>query len=333
MNPLISIIVPVYKVEQYLDECVQSIRNQTYTNLEIILVDDGSPDRCPEMCDDYAKQDSRIKVIHKNNGGLSSARNAGLEVMSGDYFGFVDSDDYIENQMYEILLKHIDESTQISSCCIYQIEEKGNISPLIPFCEHNTYYRGISFLESFIHNQFHPSVCYRLYSSKNFGHLRFKEGRIAEDLLYSFIVGLEMAIHNYSMVRVPYFGYYYRYVETSIVNSKKEAMELDVLRDYKDFAHETYLKDFRVYDAVIHMYLSYLIFYKAKCLTNEVKMSVFNKEFSKDLDSIKYRKEYNWRVRHIIYYYIVKYIPQLYKISIIKQFCTKAGNYPSPILK
>ena len=84
MNPLISIIVPVYKVEQYLDECVQSIRNQTYTNLEIILVDDGSPDRCPEMCDDYAKQDSRIKVIHKNNGGLSSARNAGLEVMSGD---------------------------------------------------------------------------------------------------------------------------------------------------------------------------------------------------------------------------------------------------------
>ena len=84
MNPLISIIVPVYKVEQYLDKCVQSIRNQTYTNLEIILVDDGSPDRCPEMCDDYAKQDSRIKVIHKNNGGLSSARNAGLEVMSGD---------------------------------------------------------------------------------------------------------------------------------------------------------------------------------------------------------------------------------------------------------
>ena len=151
MNPLISVIVPVYKVEQYLDECVQSIRKQTYTNLEIILVDDGSPDRCPEMCDDYAKQDSRIKVIHKNNGGLSSARNAGLEVMSGDYFGFVDSDDYIENQMYEILLKHIDESTQISSCCIYQIEETGNISPLIPFCEHNTYYRGISFLESFIH--------------------------------------------------------------------------------------------------------------------------------------------------------------------------------------
>src|SRR5574344_2644299 len=101
MEPLISIIVPVYKVEQYLDECVQSIRNQTYTNLEIILVDDGSPDRCPEMCDEYAKQDSRIKVIHKKNGGPSSARNIGLNAASGLYIGFVDSDDVIAPNMYE----------------------------------------------------------------------------------------------------------------------------------------------------------------------------------------------------------------------------------------
>lgn len=332
MNPLISIIVPVYKVEQYLDECVQSIRSQTYTNLEIILVDDGSPDRCPKMCDDYAKQDSRIKVIHKNNGGLSSARNAGLEIMTGDYFGFVDSDDYIDKKMCEILYNNINEFTQISACCIYQIEEKEKITPLNPYCEHNTYYQGVSYLESILQNSFHPSVCYRLYSSEFFGHLRFKEGRIAEDLLYSYIVGLEMAIHNYSMVRVPYFGYYYRFVDTSIVNSKKDAMELDVLRDYKDFAHETNLKKIGVYDAVIQKYLSCLIFYKAKCLTNEMKFSVFNNEFSKDLNSIKYKKEYNWGVRHIIYYYIVKYIPQLYKIPIIKQFCTKTGKYPSPIL-
>ena len=87
MEPLISVIVPVYKVEQYLDECVQSIINQTYKNLEIILVDDGSPDRCPEMCDEYARQDSRIKVIHKPNGGVSSARNAGLDIARGEYVG------------------------------------------------------------------------------------------------------------------------------------------------------------------------------------------------------------------------------------------------------
>ena len=87
MEPLISVIVPVYKVEQYLDECVQSIINQTYKNLEIILVDVGSPDRCREMCDEYARQDSRIKVIHKPNGGVSSARNAGLDIARGEYVG------------------------------------------------------------------------------------------------------------------------------------------------------------------------------------------------------------------------------------------------------
>ena len=138
-----------------------------------------------------------------------------------------------------------------------------------------------------------------------------------------------MAIHNYSMVRVPYFGYYYRYVDTSIVNSKTEAMELDVLRDYKDFAHETHLKDFGVYDTVMHKYLSHLIFNKAKYLSDKVKLRVYNEEFSRELRSIKYRKEYNWGIRHIIYYIVVKYVPQLYNMPIIKHFCTKTGNYPS----
>lgn len=104
-TPLISVIVPVYKVERYLDQCVDSIVNQTYKNLEIILVDDGSPDRCPEMCEDWAKKDSRIKVIHKENGGLGDARNAGVAVASGDYLGFVDSDDWCEKEMYQELLE------------------------------------------------------------------------------------------------------------------------------------------------------------------------------------------------------------------------------------
>lgn len=85
MNPLISVIVPIYNVEKYLARCVDSIVNQTYKNLEIILVDDGSPDRCPQMCDDYAEKDSRIKLVHKKNGGLSDARNAGMAVATGEY--------------------------------------------------------------------------------------------------------------------------------------------------------------------------------------------------------------------------------------------------------
>ena len=100
----ISVIVPIYKVEPYLRTCIDSIRNQTYTNLEIILVDDGSPDHCPEICDEYAAVDERIRVIHKENGGLSDARNAGLETASGEWISFIDSDDRIEPDMYETLL-------------------------------------------------------------------------------------------------------------------------------------------------------------------------------------------------------------------------------------
>ncbi len=104
----VTIIVPVYKVEKFLDRCVTSLRNQTLQDIEIILVDDGSPDRCPEMCDALAVQDRRIRVVHKKNGGLSSARNAGLKVAAGKYVGFVDSDDDVELDMYEKMLSVIE---------------------------------------------------------------------------------------------------------------------------------------------------------------------------------------------------------------------------------
>lgn len=98
---MISIIVPVYKVEKYIRQCIESIVNQTFKDIEIILVDDGSPDNCPAICDEYADKDSRIKVVHKQNGGLMSARQAGLRAAAGEYVGFVDGDDYIEPDMYE----------------------------------------------------------------------------------------------------------------------------------------------------------------------------------------------------------------------------------------
>lgn len=104
MYNLISVIVPIYNVELYLQKCIDSILGQTYHNLEIILVDDGSPDRCGAICDEYAQKDSRVKVIHKENGGLSDARNAGMSIMTGEYVAFVDSDDWIEPEMYERLM-------------------------------------------------------------------------------------------------------------------------------------------------------------------------------------------------------------------------------------
>lgn len=103
-RPLISVIVPIYKVEPYLRQCLDSIVSQTYTNLEIILVDDGSPDGCPAICDEYAAKDNRIVVIHKENGGLSDARNAGLEICKGEYISFVDSDDWVADNYIEIML-------------------------------------------------------------------------------------------------------------------------------------------------------------------------------------------------------------------------------------
>ena len=113
----ISVIVPVYNVENYLRRCVDSIINQTYKNLEIILVDDGSPDNCPVICDEYAQRDSRIKVIHKENGGLSDARNVGIDIASGDYLMFVDSDDYISEKMCGILYERLRSSNADMSIC------------------------------------------------------------------------------------------------------------------------------------------------------------------------------------------------------------------------
>ena len=107
----ISVIVPVYKTEQYLKRCVDSIINQTYPNLEIILVDDGSPDECPKICDRFAETDKRIKVIHTQNAGVSAARNAGLDVATGEYLAFVDSDDYIESTMYEEMMTLVQKSS------------------------------------------------------------------------------------------------------------------------------------------------------------------------------------------------------------------------------
>ena len=103
----ISVIVPVYKVEKYLDRCIESIVNQTYKALEIILVDDGSPDNCPEMCDNWAKKDNRITVIHKENGGVSSARNAGIGIATGKYIHFVDSDDWLELNAYKTIMEEV----------------------------------------------------------------------------------------------------------------------------------------------------------------------------------------------------------------------------------
>ena len=124
-KPKVSIIVPCYGVEKYLDRCMESIVNQTLKDIEIILVDDGSPDRVPQMCDNQAKKDSRIKVIHKKNAGLGYARNSGLDIATGEYVAFVDSDDFVDSKMYETLYDNAKNENADAVFCGYKKEVKG----------------------------------------------------------------------------------------------------------------------------------------------------------------------------------------------------------------
>ncbi len=181
--PLISIIVPVYKVEKYLAKCVDSIIVQTYENIEIILVDDGSPDKCPEICDKYAENDSRIKVLHKKNGGLSDARNEGIKIAKGEYIGFVDSDDYIHPQMYEKLYDAISDcDADVSICSCYRTDENDNIIPEYSPMK-NEIINSIQAL-SRLHQRgsnFYATACYKLYKHYIFDDIAFPVGKLNED--------------------------------------------------------------------------------------------------------------------------------------------------------
>lgn len=182
MNELVSVIVPVYNVEKYIKKCLNSIINQTYKNLEIILVDDGSPDNCPQICDEYAKKDSRIKVIHKANGGLSDARNAGVAASTGEYIGFVDSDDYIEPNMYERLYELINENNaDISLCAVQKEDERGNsisqfTTDIVGMFEDEEIFDKIN-----LNNPYFIIACNRLYKKHIVQNTPFPVGFIHED--------------------------------------------------------------------------------------------------------------------------------------------------------
>ena len=185
---LISVIVPVYKVEKYLDECIESVVSQTYENLEIILVDDGSPDRCPEICDAWAEKDSRIRVIHKENGGLADAWNVGKATSSGAYIAFVDSDDLIEPEYIEYLYSAICETGADLSQCRYQyfrneseiIDDTRRICPPVIITGKEALYR---FSNCFLPINHH--VWDKLYQRELIENELFLYGRQAQDVLFS----------------------------------------------------------------------------------------------------------------------------------------------------
>lgn len=234
----ISVIVPVYKVEAYLDECVQSLVDQTYQNLEIILVDDGSPDNCPAMCDAWAERDSRIRVIHKENGGLSDARNAGIDSATGDYIAFVDSDDWILPEMYEKLLAALKaEHADISAC---------NILSCFPDhtrawgCREYTAGGPERFLELLYADTSFPVAAWnKLYPRQMWEEIRFPKGKICEDAFTTYRL-----VHSaHRIVQIPDALYCYRIRENSIMTSGFRLQRMDEEEAWRanyDFIRDNY---------------------------------------------------------------------------------------------
>ena len=202
MSKLVSIIVPVYKVEQYLKRCMDSILNQTYKNIEVILVNDGSPDNCPALCDEYEKIDSRVRVIHKENGGLSSARNVALDTLNGDYVFFVDSDDWLALDTLEVLNEYLEKDyDMISFQRTYLTEEK-----VVEKGEKNPKDMDVSqYIDASFLGRYDFFVTTKIFKTEVFNNVRFLEGRNYEDLEIMHRLFLNMK----KVVGLDYFLYYY----------------------------------------------------------------------------------------------------------------------------
>ena len=223
--PLISVIVPVYKVEPYLDRCIESIVNQTYRNLEIILVDDGSPDNCPKMCDTWAEKDPRIKVIHKENGGLSDARNAGMAAATGELFSFIDSDDsvlpdFIES-LYDAMVRT---GADAAECAADYVDESGNLLRQRKAAETDEMSSPEALRRLILEDGIYQTVWNKLYRREVC--VPFEKGRLHEDEFFTWKVFEQ--IGKLAVVQKPMYHYLQR--SGSIIGTTYSIRRLDGLQ-------------------------------------------------------------------------------------------------------
>ena len=258
---LVSIIVPIYIVEKEIDRCIQSIINQTHKNIEIILVDDGSPDNCPALCDNYAQVDKRIRVIHKKNGGLSDARNAGLRIATGEYILYVDSDDYIELDACERLLASVDDDIDFvvgvckeihQSSIIYQ--KHSNIKP-------GKKYKAKDFvLESIKFNEWYAPAWLNLYNREFLikNNLYYKKGYIYEDI--EMLPRLFLAANNIVYVDYSFYNYVIREnsIMTSENTSEKAQMSLDIFSNWFELLKKVHDHEYqkKLYGVMVRYYMA-----------------------------------------------------------------------------
>ena len=271
----VSIIVPVYQVENYLHKCVDSILAQTFTDFELILVDDGSKDRSGQICDEYAEMDERVKVIHKENSGPSDTRNRGIEQAAGNYFMFVDSDDYIAPTMVECLYQSIlKENADIAACnFLYSFEDDRNQD-----FSTNIQWEVVSGAEIFYNRKNDRSCGYwtvvwnKLYKSKVFGKLRFRAGKYYEDEFWANDI-YQMDI---KMVTIPECLYYYRQHGNNSMKTTNSKKNLDILEALQDRI-DIYLMD-ETHAAQAYRVLIYSLEYREKSkrmITNREEKAMF----------------------------------------------------------
>lgn len=277
MEERISVVVPVYKVEEYLDECVRSITQQTHTDLEIILVDDGSPDHCPSMCDAWKEKDPRIRVIHKKNGGLSDARNAGIDIATGEYIAFVDSDDWILPDMYEEMLKALKhEDADFCSCCVLSCYTSDRQTAW-GFREYTA--GGPEMILSMLYNDTAFPVCAwnKLYKKECWKTMRFPVGKICEDAFTTYL----QVDQAKKIVHLPKAYYCYRIRPQSIMTSSftvKRMDEEEAWRKNYEYMEEHYPS---VYRSSFDFYLQ-----KVNKLIREIPQTK-KQEYSKEYDYLR----------------------------------------------
>ena len=238
---MISIIVPVYKVELYLDKCIRSILSQYFHDFELILVDDASPDRCGRMCDYWASQDPRVRVIHKEHGGLSEARNAGIAAAKGDYIGFVDSDDWIHPGMYDVLYSLAkDTNADMAVCRFVPVLENGTELPDKSVVKPGVYTPDHFWTECFAHSvrTYYNVAWNKLYKRELFDHIKFASGKINEDIL----IMRDLVKACRLIALTDEVGYYYLQRGGSIMQSERTVKHLagseGFLQWTEDFAKE-----------------------------------------------------------------------------------------------
>lgn len=224
----ISVIVPIYNVEPYLCRCIDSILAQSFYDFKLILIDDGSPDRCGEICDEYARKDSRIEVIHQPNGGLSAARNAGINKAllneACKWITFIDSDDWVHRQYLELLFKAVNKyETSISQCLLYKTSDQTNLPSV--YGEIKEVSPAIQYL-----NYYSANACGKLFNISCFDKIRFPEGKLYEDVaIWYKILFKEKTI---SVVNEPLYYYFYR--DDSIMNSNWTPAQLDQVSAWEE---------------------------------------------------------------------------------------------------